>query len=120
MILIDGLTKKKFFDKISVWTEVDSLIKLDYSIDSPEERNELVKKILEDNPEPEEKYLEILADYLILCMEKQEKKEKKIITDNRLENINKREMSFEGIVSHFEDGEDGIYSLINEDKNMIF
>ena len=54
MILIDDLTKKNFFDKISVWTEVDSLIKLDYSIDSPEERNELVKKILEDNPEPEE------------------------------------------------------------------
>ena len=78
------MTKKNFFDKISVWTEVDSLIKLDYSIDSPEERNELVKKILEDNPEPEEKYLEILADYLILCMEKQERKERKILTDNRM------------------------------------
>ena len=120
MILIDDLTKKIFFDKISVWTEVDSLIKLDYSIDSPEERNELVKKILEDNPEPEEKYLEILADYLILCMEKQERKERKILTDNRMTTVNKRETSFEGLVSQFENGEDGIYSLINEDKNMIF
>lgn len=52
------------------------MIKLDYSLETPEERNKLVEKILEDNPEPNERYLEILADYLILCMEKQEKKEK--------------------------------------------
>ncbi len=50
------------------------MIKLDYSLESPEERNTLVKKILEDNPEPNSKYLEIMADYLILCMEKQERK----------------------------------------------
>ena len=60
------------------------MIKLDYTLDSPEARNELVKQILEDNPEPNEKYLEILADYLILCMEKQERKERKILTDNRM------------------------------------
>ena len=59
------------------------MIKLDYSLNTPEERNELVKQILEEVEEPSEKYLEILADYLILCMEKQEKKEKKILTDNR-------------------------------------
>jgi len=100
--------------------EVDSLIKLDYSIDSPEERNELVKKILEDNPEPNEKYLEVLADYLILCMEKQERKERKILTDNRMTTVNKRETSFEGLVSQFENGEDGIYNLITENKNVIF
>ena len=100
--------------------EVDSLIKLDYSIESPEERNELVKKILEDNPEPNEKYLEVLADYLILCMEKQERKERKILTDNRMTTVNKRETSFEGLVSQFENGEDGIYNLITENKNVIF
>jgi hypothetical protein len=50
------------------------ITKLDYTIESTEERNELVKKILEENPEPNEQYLEILADYLVLCMEKQEKK----------------------------------------------
>ena len=100
--------------------EVDSLIKLDYSIDSPEERNELVKKILEENPNPGERYLEILADYLILCMEKQERKERKILTDNRMTTVNKRETSFEGLVSQFENGEDGIYNLITENKNIIF
>ena len=34
--------------------------------------------------------------------------------------INKREMSFEGLISKFENGEDGIYNLITEDKNIIF
>ena len=96
------------------------LIKLDYTIESPEERNELVKKIIEENPNLNEKYLEVLADYLILCMEKQERKERKILTDNRLTTVNKRETSFEGLVSQFENGEDGIYSLITNDKNTIF
>ena len=96
------------------------MIKLDYTLQTPEERNELVKKILEENPEPNEKYLEILADYLILCMEKQEKKEKKILTDNRMMTVNKRETSFEGLVSQLENGEDGIYNLITENKNTIF
>ena len=53
-------------------------------------------------------------------MEKQEKKEKKILTDNRMTTVNKRETSFEGLVSQFENGEDGIYNLISENKNQIF
>lgn len=96
------------------------MIKLDYTLSTPEERNELVKKILEENPEPNEKYLEILADYLIRCMEKQERKEKTILTENRMTTINKRETSFEGLVSQLENGEDGIYNLITENKNVIF
>lgn len=96
------------------------MIKLDYTIESPEERNELVKKIIEENPNLNEKYLEVLADYLILCMEKQERKERKILTENRLTTVNKRETSFEGLVSQFENGEDGIYNLITNDKNTIF
>ena len=70
------------------------IIKLDYTLESPEERNELVKQILAENPDPNEKYLEVLADYLILCMEKQERKERKILTDNRMMTVNKRECSF--------------------------
>lgn len=96
------------------------MIKLDYSLETPEERKALVEQILDEVKDPSPKYLEILADYLILCMEKQEKKEKKIITDNRLATINKREMSFEGLVSQFENGEDGVYNLITENKNIIF
>ena len=96
------------------------MIKLDYTIESPEERNELVKQILAENPDPNPRYLEILADYLVLCMEKQEKKERKILTENRLTTVNKRETSFEGLVSTLENGEDGIYNLINESKTTIF
>ena len=96
------------------------MIKLDYSLTTPEERKALVEKILEENPNPNPAYLEILADYLILCMEKQEKKERKILTENRMATVNKRETSFEGLVSQFENGEDGIYGLITEDKNQIF
>ena len=96
------------------------MIKLDYSLDTPEERNQLVQKILAENPEPSPRYLEILADYLILCMEKQERKEKKILTENRLTTVNKRETSYEGLASQLENGEDGIYNLMNENKNQIF
>ena len=53
-------------------------------------------------------------------MEKQEKKERKILTENRLMTVNKRETSYEGLVSQLENGEDGIYNLINDNKNQIF
>ena len=75
---------------------------------------------MDEYPDPNDKYLEVLADYLILCMEKQERKEKKVLTDNRMMTINKRETSFEGLVSQLENGEDGIYNLITNNKNIIF
>jgi hypothetical protein len=76
-----------------------TLIKLDYSLNTIEERKALVEEILRENPNPSEKYLEIIADYLVFCMEKEEKREKKILTENRLATINKRETSFEGLAS---------------------
>ena len=115
-----NLTLPKKFVIIIVVLEVNPIIKLDYTLESPEERVALVNQILDENPDPNEKYLEVLADYLILCMEKQEKKEKKILTENRMMTVNKRETSFEGLVSQLENGEDGIYNLISENKNQIF
>lgn len=53
-------------------------------------------------------------------MEKQEKKQKKMLTENRMATINKRETSFEGLVGQLENGEDGIYNLVTNDKNIIF
>ena len=96
------------------------MIKLDYTLESPEERKKLVEQILEENPNPTPQYLETLADYLILCMEKQEKKERKILTENRMATVNKRETSFEGLVAQLENGEDGIYNMISNNKNTIF
>lgn len=55
-----------------------------------------------------------------MCMERQERRERKILTENRLATVNKRETSFEGLVSQLESGEDGIYNLIHENKNQIF
>ena len=95
--------------------------KLDYTIESPEERNELVKKIINETP-PEKmtnKYLEILTDYIIFAMDKQEKKERKILTDNRMVTVNKRETSFQGLAGKLKNGEDGIYNMMIEDKNVI-
>ena len=96
------------------------MIKLDYSLETAEERKKLVEEILANTPNPSERYLEILADYLVQPIEKQEKKERKILTDNRMTTINKREMSYEGLVEQFENGEDGIYNLITENKQTIF
>ena len=95
-------------------------MKLDYSINNFEERKAIVEKILEEDPHPTKKYLEILSDYLAFCMSKEEKKENKILTENRLTTIDKRETSYEGIVSRFENGEDGVYNILSSEKNTIF
>ena len=96
-------------------------LKLDYSLKTETERNEYVKKIIA-NASPSQltsKYLEILADYILGAMPKEDKKERAILTDNRLVTVNKRETSYENLVSKFENGEDGLYNLIIEDKNVI-
>ena len=96
-------------------------IKLDYSLKLPEERKALVEKICA-NASPSQltpKYLEILGDYILeASITKEDKKNRKIMTKNRLITINKRETSYEELVSKFENGEDGVYNLINEDKNF--
>ena len=113
------LTLTKFFSIIEVVKEEICIIKLDYTIDSPEERLKLVNQILKETPDPSEQYLEILSDYLVLCLEKQEKKEKKILTDNRLATITKHETSYEGLAEKLECGEDGVYNLMAENSHNI-
>lgn len=64
--------------------EVDDHIKFDYTLETPEERNELVKKIIENTP-PEKltkMYLEKMADYILLACKK-EIKEHNIMTESR-------------------------------------
>ena len=94
---------------------------LDYSIQSPQQRKKIVEQILAQTP-PEKithYLLQKLSNYLILAMTKEQKKQKNINTENRLITINKRETSFEGLVSKFENGEDGIYNLISNNKNIL-
>ena len=95
-------------------------IKMDFSLETPEERNELVKKIVEQTP-PERLtpfYLEKLTQYIFLA-DKTGKENKKILTDNRLVTVNKRETSFEGLVGKLENGEDGIYNMLADNKHII-
>lgn len=100
----------------------EDYIKMDYSLTTPQERNEKVKEIIANTPEERltPAYLEKLADYIVFALDKEEKKSKKVLTDNRMVTVNKREMSFEGLVNKLESGEDGLYNLISNDKNIIF
>ena len=96
--------------------------KLDYTLQSPIDRAKFVENLIQtcdDKTKFTEKYLEILADYIVFAMSKEEKKEKKILTDNRMVTVNKRETSYQGLVSKFENGEDGVFNLITEDKNIL-
>ncbi len=98
-------------------------IKMDFSLETAEERKKKVEEIIANTP-PERltpTYLEKLSDYIVFAMDKEEKKQKKILTKNHLTaTINKREISFEGLIGKLENGEDGIYNLITNDKNIIF
>ena len=97
-------------------------IKMDFSLETPEERVKKVEEIIATTPSERltPKYLEKLSDYIIYAMDKQERKQKKILTDNRMITVNKRETSFEGLVGKLENGEDGLYNIITNDKNVIF
>lgn len=97
-------------------------IKLDYAIEEMDSRLEEVATLCNEHEYDEEltnQNLEQMADYLIYQMEKQEKKQRKILTPNRLVTVNKRETSFEGIVAKFEKNADGVYGIMSEDKNTI-
>lgn len=95
-------------------------LQLDYSIKDINIRLEVVENICKDHEDELTTYnLEQLSNYLIFQMEKDEKKEKKILTPNRMVTVNKRETSFEGLINKFKDNEDNIYGIIKEDKNVI-
>lgn len=100
--------------------EEKEIIHLNYSLKTTAERNELVQKIIQNTPSSQltDKYLEILGNYILDALPREEKKEKYITTNNRQITIQRRETSYEGLVSKFENGEDGVYNLINNDKNM--
>ena len=94
--------------------------RLDYTITDPQERNQKVHEIV-NSVSPEKLtpyYLEQLTKYLTETPEN--KKEKNVLTDNRIVTINKRETSYEGLVAKLENGEDGIYNFMTGgDKNIL-
>lgn len=106
------------------------VVKLDYSLQSPQERLELIQRYVDEceqnGTEIAPAYLETLADYLIFCMEKQERKERKtkheVLTSNHMITVNKHETSYEGLVETFEQGEDHIYNIMapSASKHIYF
>ena len=95
---------------------------LDYTLE-PEERVKRVEEIIAALP-PQKLtpyYIDkVLAKYLTEPKDKKERKEKYILTDNHMKNISDRETSFEGLAGRLENGEDGIYNMIANDKNIRF
>ena len=120
MAMNDALTENKKFSTDAP-AEFE-YIKMDYKLKTAEERVEKVKEIIANTPSERltQKYLDKLSDYIVIPIERQERKENHIITDNHNITVTKREMSFEGLVGRLENGEDGIYNMIANDKNIIF
>jgi hypothetical protein len=98
-------------------------IKMDWSLENPADRVALVEKIIANTPSEKlnTKYLDKLAEYITYPTKKEERlKDKKIITNNRKKGtLDKREISYEGLVGKLENGEDGIYNMMINDKNAF-
>ena len=102
-------------------------MQLDYSLKTPEERVAYTQQLIAKTPKEEltARNLEYLSNYILFINDKdQTKKEKKkadggILTKNRMATVDKREISFEGLIASLENGEDGIYNLIANDKNQF-
>lgn len=101
-------------------------MQLDYSLKTIEERVACVADYLSELAPHQRtrKVLESAADYILMLTEpgqtkRQRNAEYPCITPNRQITVNKRQISYEQVVSSLEAGEDGIYALINNDKNQL-
>lgn len=99
-------------------------MKLDYNLKTLDERKKLVQSIIDSGEDLTDKQLGYMADYLLFVADpKQTGREKKkthpIITKNRDVTISKRQVSLEDTISSLSNGEDGLYSMIVEDKNLL-
>ena len=97
--------------------------KLDYTLKTAAERAQFIEELLPTLTKEQlknKKYMEIMSDYIVSAMTPEEKKQKMILTDNRMITVNKRETSFQGLVDKFENGEDGLWNfMIDNDKNIL-
>lgn len=99
-------------------------MKLDFSIKTKQGRIDYINELIKEQPDLPAKHKEYISDYLLFTADKRQTKierdaESPILTRNREVTINKRQVSFEEMVDRLENGEDGIYALITNDKNQI-
>lgn len=95
---------------------------LDYTLTTAEERQDYINSLLKTYA-PSTNELSLLADYLLFTRDRnQTKKERQqdypVTTPNREQTIDKRQISYEGLVDKLENGEDGIYSLMTDNREM--
>lgn len=89
------------------------IVKLDFTISSPKQRNELVKKLIQATP-PEQLTRDFL-DYLGWYIINQPTKGHNINTVNRLKTIKRHETSYQGLAAQFIEGQDAMYHLFSFD-----
>lgn len=96
-------------------------MKLDNSIKSAEARIKYIEQQIAAAPKKiSTGELTAISDYLVMPLEKDEKKKKEIITFNRTITFNKREVSFESMTTEFLDDEDMVYQMsVTPDKNRL-
>ena len=96
-------------------------MKLDNSIKSAEARTQYIKEQFAAAPlKISRGELTAISDYLVMPLEKNEKKKKEIITFNRSLTMNKREVSFESMTTEFLEDEDAVYQMaVVPDKNRL-
>ena len=92
-------------------------MKLDYSLTTLPQRKQYVDSLLSGYT-PTSNELSLIADYLLFTRDKNQTKQERqqsypVLTPNREFTINKRQVSYEGIIEKLESGEDGLYSLIS-------
>ena len=107
-------------------SEEFTYIKMDYTLQTSEERVKKVEEIIANTPSERltPYYIEQLTKYIVFPIDKKERLENNILTDNHMVTVNKREISFEGLIERIsgENGEnrDAIHNMIANDKNIIF
>jgi hypothetical protein len=85
---------------------------LDTHLKTSEERLAFVNNLLADpNFTPSEAELEWMANYLTYPLEVEERRERKIMTDNRKVTIEAHETSFDSLASKFEAGDDALEAI---------
>lgn len=94
----------------------ETLSSLDPSIETAEARVQHINTLNLSNLSSAQ--LDKISNYIIEGISHEERKQHKIITNNRKQTINKRETSYESLVNNLEGGEDALYNYINNDKNQ--
>lgn len=96
---------------------------LDKSVKSSQDRIELAKEYLKNNPTISQNEISEISNYIIdaAVAEDTSRGNKHFInTPNRLKTITKHETSYEGLVSQLEGGEDSLHNLISDNnKNEL-